>query len=149
MMNNFAGRLVACVILSFILQTVFAEMNRQPFAPCPASPNCVSSLTPESDAGHHIAPLRFDGPPAQAWRRLKEVLRREKRLTIVTEQDEYLHAEARSLVFRFVDDIEFSLHAEAGLIHIRSAARSGYSDFGVNRRRIEHLREAFNSRPAG
>jgi uncharacterized protein (DUF1499 family) len=64
------------------------------------------------------------------------------------EQGNYLHVEMRSLMFRFVDDVEFSLAASAGLIHVRSASRVGYSDFGVNRKRVERIRAAFDSQPA-
>ena len=128
------------------MRSVPADTTSHLLSPCPASPNCVSSQAPESDARHYIAPLRFDGPPEQAWQRLQDALRGEKRLTVVAERDGYLHAEARSLVFRFVDDLEFSLHAATGLIHVRSAARSGYSDFGVNRRRMERLRAALSAR---
>ena len=76
-------------------------------------------------------------------RRLKQALRAEKRVTIVTEQDTYLHIEARSLVFRFVDDVEFLIDPAHNLIQVRSAARTGYSDLGVNRRRVERIRRAF------
>lgn len=75
--------------------------------------------------------------------RLKKALLTEKRVTIISEQPDYLHAEVRSLVFRFVDDIEFKLSPDQGLIQIRSSARVGYSDFGVNRRRIERIRLLF------
>ena len=42
----------------------------------------------------------------------------------------------------FVDDVEF-LFPKEKIIHVRSASRIGYSDFGANRRRVEHLRELF------
>lgn len=61
---------------------------------------------------------------------------------ITEETEDTLHAEATSLVFRFVDDVDAILNAETGLIHIRSASRVGYSDLGVNRRRMEKLRLA-------
>jgi uncharacterized protein (DUF1499 family) len=32
------------------------------------------------------------------------------------------------------------LDKDAGIIHIRSASRVGYGDFGVNRKRVEMLR---------
>lgn len=40
----------------------------------------------------------------------------------------------------YVDDVEFRLDAEANLIHVRSAARLGRRDFGVNRARLEAIR---------
>jgi uncharacterized protein (DUF1499 family) len=39
-----------------------------------------------------------------------------------------------------VDDVEFWFDAAAKTIHFRSASRSGYYDFGVNRKRMEELR---------
>ena len=42
--------------------------------------------------------------------------------------------------FGFVDDINVILDTDTNLIHIRSASRTGHSDFGVNRKRIEALR---------
>lgn len=38
-----------------------------------------------------------------------------------------------------MDDTEFQLDP-SGVIHVRSAARLGYSDLGVNRRRVEAIR---------
>ena len=69
----------------------------------------------------------------------------EPRITIVREEEGYMHAEARSLLFRFVDDVEFLLDADNRLIHVRSASRTGYSDLGVNRRRVERIRTAFEN----
>ena len=108
---------------------------------CPESPNCVSSQA--HDPHHFIDPFIFHDQPATAMQRLKEALLTEKRVTITSEQPDYLHAEVRSLVFRFVDDIEFKLSPDQGLIQIRSSARVGYSDFGVNRLRIERIRLLF------
>lgn len=108
-------------------------------AACPASPNCVSSDTSDSD--HWIAPLRLRVDPAMAWRTLQTVLFSLPRITQVHGTNDYLHVEARSMVFRFVDDVEFHLRSQAGEIAVRSASRVGYSDFGVNRRRVEDLRK--------
>jgi uncharacterized protein (DUF1499 family) len=114
-------------------------------ASCPPSPNCVSSQA--DDPEHHTAPFRFTGDPAQAWKRLEAALAHEPRLTIVEDTGSYLHAEARSLVFRFVDDVEFVLDPGAGVIQVRSASRVGYGDFGVNRRRVERIRKTFEAQP--
>ena len=121
-----------------------ADRPENRLLPCPASPNCVSSLA--SDRQHAVSPLTFDEPPELVWQRLRAVLDTEKRMTIRTEEGGYLHAEFRSRVFGFVDDVEFLLLPEEGMIHIRSASRTGYSDFGVNRKRIERLRLKFRSR---
>jgi uncharacterized protein (DUF1499 family) len=79
-------------------------------------------------------------PAAEAWRSARMAVPELPRTTITTETENYLHAECRSAFFGFVDDLELHLRASEGLIAIRSAARLGYSDFGVNRQRVEHLR---------
>jgi len=136
----------ACVIMLCMMgSSSAADKTSVPLAPCPDSPNCVSSLAPASDRTHYIAPLGFSGDPAVAWQRLKTAVLAEKRVTVLVERKDYLHAEIRSLIFRFVDDVEFSLDAGAGLINVRSASRMGYSDFGVNRKRVERIRTAFDS----
>ncbi len=108
--------------------------------PCPDKPNCVCSLAPNEDAQHHVEPLAYRGEPAAAWSALRTALAALPRMTIIEDTGEYLHAEARSLIFRFVDDLECALDTAAGVIHVRSASRVGHGDLGVNRRRVERLR---------
>jgi len=114
--------------------------------PCPASPNCVCSQ--DADAEHAIDPIHFEDGPDEAWRRLHTVLDLQPRTRIVAEAAGYLHAECSSLLFRFVDDLEFLLDREARVIHVRSASRAGRSDLGVNRKRVEAVREAFGATTA-
>ena len=108
---------------------------------CPSAPKCVSSRA--SDSSHYIEPFSFQDQPVQAMQRLKDAVQTLKRVTIIEEQPDYLHVEVRSLIFRFVDDVEFTLQAEQGLIQVRSSARVGYTDFDVNRRRVERIRKVF------
>jgi uncharacterized protein (DUF1499 family) len=68
-----------------------------------------------------------------------------KRVRIVTAEECYLHAEFTSALFRFVDDVEFLLDDGTKTIHVRSASRVGYSDLGVNRRRVEAIRYRFDA----
>jgi uncharacterized protein (DUF1499 family) len=89
---------------------------------------------------HAIEPLAYDGSWPQAKEKLLQTLRSMKRCRIVTEQADYIHAEFTSVIFRFVDDVEFLADDLKKLIHVRSASRVGYSDFGVNRRRVETIR---------
>jgi uncharacterized protein (DUF1499 family) len=106
--------------------------------PCPRSPNCVSSLA--GDERHAIPPLVYNGPLEDAGRALLGVLKTAPRVTLVVSEPDYVHAEFRSRVFGFVDDVEFFFQAGQRVIHVRSASRSGYFDFGVNRKRIEGIR---------
>ena len=105
---------------------------------CRDSPNCVSSEA--RDAQHFIEPFKIKGHPEESWIALKKALMSQSRMVITHETDDTLHAEATSLVFRFVDDINVILDSQKKLINIRSASRTGHSDFGVNRKRIETLR---------
>jgi uncharacterized protein (DUF1499 family) len=114
-------------------------------APCPSTPNCVSSRAP--DDAHRVAPLPFAGPAAEALPRLAGIVRSLPRATVIEATDTYLHAEFRSAIFRFVDDVEFLADETAGVIHVRSAARLGRSDLGVNRRRVEAIRSRWAAAP--
>ena len=105
---------------------------------CKDSPNCVSSQA--QDAKHYIEPFKISDSPEKAWQTLKEAINNHSRMVITHETFNTLHAEATSLVFQFVDDINVVLDTDTNLIHIRSASRVGHSDFGVNRKRIEALR---------
>jgi uncharacterized protein (DUF1499 family) len=99
----------------------------------------VSSQAPK-DSGHYIAPFKIKGKVEDAWAALQRTLAGQERTVITEAGNDALHAEATTLIFRFVDDVDAVLDADAKLIHIRSASRVGYSDLGVNRRRMEALR---------
>lgn len=114
-------------------------------APCPPRPNCVCSDA-AAGSSHYVVPFALYGSASQAWTTLKETLQRQPRTTIVTCDDYYLHAKVYSRIFRFVDDLEFHLRPEQTCIAIRSAARLGYYDFGVNRSRINKLRDQLRAK---
>ena len=109
-------------------------------AACPSSSNCVGSA--EQDTSHAIEALTFTDGPDEAWRRLEGVVAKHPRTRVITNQDGYLHAECKSFLFRFVDDLEFLLDREGKKIEVRSASRAGRGDLGVNRARVEAMRAA-------
>lgn len=109
-----------------------------PLKSCPASPNCVSSAA--NDDRHRIEPFHLQLDPQKAWPEIRKTILELERTKIITATDSYLHVECRSSVFKFVDDLELFLQTDQRLIQIRSAARLGYYDFGVNRKRVEDLR---------
>lgn len=107
-------------------------------SPCPSSPNCVCS--DESSQDHKIEPYSLMESAETVWQSLLDILEAQKDMRIITSNDNYIHIEARSKIFRFVDDVEFHLRPESHEIAIRSASRTGYSDFSVNRKRLERIR---------
>ena len=108
-------------------------------ADCPDSPNCV--CTDAEDPAHRVAELPLAMAPGEAWIAIRTVVQALPRTRIVKRTSDYLHAECRSKWFGFVDDLELHLrNAHGPVLAVRSASRIGYSDFGVNRARVEQLR---------
>jgi uncharacterized protein (DUF1499 family) len=108
---------------------------------CPNTPNCVNSQA--TDEKHFIQPIEFTGTRQAAQGAILKLLETSKRTRIIVAEEDYIRAEFTSMIFRFVDDVEFYLplsEKEETIIHVRSASRIGYSDFGVNRKRIENIR---------
>jgi uncharacterized protein (DUF1499 family) len=87
--------------------------------------------------------LAFAVSPDEAFHCLKEIIRQTPRGTIVTDGQGYIRAEFGTAP-GFVDDVEFELDAGNRNILMRSASRVGYWDLGVNRKRLETLRAAFD-----
>jgi len=109
-------------------------------APCPETPNCVSSQAP--DAVHKIEFLSYSGDQAAARQTLIQVLGAVPRTRIVAQDKDYIRAESESRLLGFIDDLEFYFPPESGRIEVRSSSRLGESDLGVNRRRLEQIRLA-------
>jgi uncharacterized protein (DUF1499 family) len=107
---------------------------------CPASPNCVVSQ--DGDAKHSIDAIAYHVDREKARETLLKVLSVVPRTEVVEKTDNYIHALSKSRIFQFVDDVEFYFPADESVIHVRSAARLGDSDFGVNRTRVEQIRLA-------
>lgn len=107
--------------------------------PCPRKPNCVSS---QGKGRQYIEPLPGD---EATWERLPGVLEAMTGVRIVEQTADTIRAEARTKVLGFVDDLDFVRDPEQGLIQVRSASRLGYSDLGVNRRRLEAVRSELGS----
>jgi uncharacterized protein (DUF1499 family) len=142
MMKNLFSKhlsLYVCILLS----ATHASAGPNRLSPCPDSPNCVSSQS--TDSARFTEPLRYTGNLADARQRLIALLENSKRARLIRVEANYIHAEFRSLIFKFVDDVEFYFSSEDRVIHVRSASRTGYYDFGVNRKRVERLRATFEN----
>lgn len=110
-------------------------------AACSPKPNNVSSQA--ESAGKRVPPLKLNGEPATEMRRLKEVVNNIPGANLINEESDYLYFECASKVLGFVDDLEFYCSPDEKAIHVRSASRLGYSDLGVNRKRVENIRRKF------
>ncbi|MDF1637357.1 DUF1499 domain-containing protein [Alcanivorax jadensis] len=107
-------------------------------APCPDSPNCVSSLAKDED--RRVAPLQVAETRQASMTRLQALLRQLDRVEFDVVGQSRIQARFSSRLLRFVDDVTFYIR-EDGVVEVRSASRVGYWDLGANRRRVESLRE--------
>lgn len=113
---------------------------------CPAAPHCVNSQSVEGD--HFVEPLMLTGSSIEVREKILTVLDTLAPITVTLVEEGYIRAEARSRLFRFVDDLEFYFPDTADqpvTVHVRSASRVGYTDLGVNRQRVENLRQLLQS----
>ncbi len=114
---------------------------------CPNSPNCVSTQTAQREK--RMLPIPYRGDPQRVKDILKKIVLSLPRTRLVEENAHYLHFTFKSLVFGFVDDVEFLLDPATQVIHFRSASRVGYSDLGVNRKRMQDLIQRLTQRLNG
>lgn len=112
-----------------------------PLKPCPDKPNCVS--TTSQDRRHSMLPLQLKGDVASSVKRLKEIVLSFPRTSLQREDENFLHFTFKSALFGFIDDVEFYLDPQNKVIHFRSSSRTGYSDLGVNRKRMEQITAQF------
>ncbi len=107
---------------------------------CPDKPNCVCSEY-KNDANHYTDPISISQDiPFDLFSLLKNVIH-DMGGEIQIEKGNYLAATFTSAIFKFVDDLEIRIDSTQRKIHIRSASRFGYSDFGVNKKRVKLLKE--------
>jgi len=141
-MKNLVVFIIACLLFASCAgrQPDNLGIHNQQLADCPSKPNCVSSQA--QDETHFLPFFGYQGEKEAAFKRLKKIVASSDGMTLITENDTYLHIECKSALFGFVDDLEFYF-SKKNVIHVRSASRLGYSDFGVNRKRVEKLRKLF------
>lgn len=118
-------------------------VSRPVLAPCPESPNCVSSKS--TDTAHHAEPIAYGVSFEVALHRLRAIVGSMPRTRITRDEGHYLRVEFRSRLAGFVDDVEFLADCDDAVIHVRSASRIGYWDLGANRRRVEQIRRLFEA----
>lgn len=84
-------------------------------------------------------PLTADGPGT--LRQIRRIVDDLPGAEVVTDRPDYLYVRFRTRWMGFVDDAEFWFDPSTQVIQVRSASRVGRSDFGVNRGRIETIRQ--------
>jgi len=127
----------------FLLLTLFtlcmqASANNNELKPCPNTPNCVSSAV---DSNNFVEPFKLQYAGSFEVEKLVNAIEQLDERIIISRQGNNVHAEISSRFFGFIDDLDLIVNEEEKLIHVRSASRSGYYDFGVNRKRVDNLRE--------
>ena len=109
------------------------------------TPNSVSSQAslypdhPQRDYAD-IAPFAVSGQLDVAMDRIARIVEDMEGAKIVAREPGYLYVQLTRLM-KYVDDAEFWFDPVARVIHVRSASRLGSSDLGVNRKRIEFIRQ--------
>jgi uncharacterized protein (DUF1499 family) len=107
--------------------------------PCVTKPNCVCSQGSPAERTVAALPIGSESP-VEAFDRARDCVELLPRVALITARPGYARYECYTQLFRFADDVELLLDESAGLINVRSSSRVGYSDMGVNRRRIEEIR---------
>ncbi len=108
---------------------------------CPSSPNCVSTQSQQADK--KMSSLPFFGDRESSKQKILVIVNAMSRSRIISETADYVHVEFRSALFRFVDDVEFFFDEQSKAVHFRSASRTGYSDMGVNRKRMSEISKRY------
>jgi uncharacterized protein (DUF1499 family) len=129
-------------VLTMAKEVPDAEISQKDldFPACPDTPNCVSSLA--RDQAKRINSFPLKGTSSQSMELLTAVIKSMSRATVVSSSPDRIHAEFRSFL-GFVDDTLFKVSDDGKVIHVRSAARTGSWDLGVNRRRVEKIRAKY------
>ena len=146
--------LLGVVLLVMLVRLGRSEQNVRPpelgahagnLSPCPQTPNCISTQAPMEAGYHRAEPIVVTESPDEIFRRIRAWVDSQPRGRVVEADDSrYLRAEFRSTLFGFVDDLEILAveEEEKVVLHVRSAARVGRGDMGVNRKRYNAIRAA-------
>lgn len=119
----------------------FGGTKKASLAPCPSSPNCVTSMENPGTSKDKLMSSLTGPSKSISYSKIKFILTQDG-AEIVKQLDNYIHAIYESPIFGFVDDVEFYFPTQE-TIHFRSASRTGYSDLGVNKRRMTRIKHKF------
>ena len=128
-MTFLAGLLAPILILFHLVGPVPADLgvNNGALRDCKPTAHCATAIWESSE-------------PSAELNRLSGLVQESPRTVVVKQTDTYLHAEASSAFFGFVDDLELFADCDKCQIQARSESRLGDSDLGVNAARLAALR---------
>lgn len=118
--------------------------------PCPEKDNCVCSQDDRDK--YAIDPLAVvvgestDDTLENTRQLLMDTAAALPRCALLQDDGAYLRFVATSAFWRFKDDLEFLISPAEGQVHMRSASRTGSSDFGVNRERVDEFRRIYDEK---
>lgn len=125
-------------------------LNRPPrelpvFPECPPEPNCVSTGATTDQHGLKVLQAHHDAN-ASAAKKVEAVLRTLENFhsavsKVNVDKSVMITANFKSKMLGFIDVVELLVHPD-GRVEARSASLQGYSDLGVNRARMDALRDA-------
>ncbi|MEP7186933.1 MAG: DUF1499 domain-containing protein [Rhodanobacter sp.] len=134
----------ACAVAGCAAPSHFTKpQSPDRFTACAPAPHCVSSQAAPGSF-HYVEPFRFTGSAAVAHRALSQMLRNVQHATVEKDDGNFVHATFQTTI-GFVDDVTFVIKSEEHFIDVKSSSRIGFSDLGVNHRRVEGLRKQFEA----
>ncbi len=95
------------------------------------------------DESHPIASLAYPGDGSTAMTRPARIVARQQGTTLVGQDRDCSDTTLQSSALGFVDDVPILANPAQRGIDATSASRTGPSDPGVNRKRVEAVRAAF------
>ena len=127
-MTFLAGLLAPVLMVFHLAGPVPADLgvSNGALRDCPTTAHCSSQTWESSNT-------------MAEFNRLSELVQETPRTVVMDETETYLHAEASSAFFGFVDDLELFADRDNNRIQARSESRLGDSDLGVNAARLAAL----------
>ncbi len=153
-MKSFVILFFVVVCFSLFLLLVIGKYSQKGHAPglingslskCSTKPNCVCSEYID-DIDHYIRPIKNTHNIDKIDISKASATIQEMSGIIHSETDQYIAATFTSRVFGFVDDLEIRIDQNNKILHIRSASRVGYSDVGVNLKRVELFKKLYKQK---
>ncbi|MFK5891738.1 MAG: DUF1499 domain-containing protein [Pseudomonadota bacterium] len=153
-MNITALSLIVISLFLLLTASCAGQLSKQKKAPgtaderlqsCPDKPNCINTEYPDR-ISQYMPALDYPKQKEEQVMVIAKDIIVKMGGQIIAEESHYLAATFTSSFFRFVDDFEIRRNETSTKLHIRSASRVGYSDFGVNKQRVEKFSDNFKAK---